>query len=242
MSRYLSGETIQSIADSFLLKSRKPIRDILEKHEINVFHKYKLTENVVENVKKTYVEHGASVTNIAKDYLVDRSVIDRLLGKLKRSRSEQNSIIGANKVKLRGNAPEMSFDEFSRVVRYLTRTTYKHNKLHVNKRNLKLGRQDYVLDHNFSILDGYKLFCATSDYKIVWALAHPANLELVSTRVNAKKNSESWISYYELLERIRDWNWLYSCPYSLYAELGMYKQYDVVIERIGGYENYEKAA
>jgi predicted nucleic acid-binding Zn ribbon protein len=69
-------------------------------------------------------------------------------------------------------------------------------KMYCPNKNIIVG---VVLDHMYSISDGYK---NKIDPNII---AHPANCEIMLNEKNCKKGSKSSISYQELLDRIKSW-------------------------------------
>jgi hypothetical protein len=96
--------------------------------------------------------------------------------------------------KLNTLEPE-SWVYYNMIVRYLTEINYKKYKHIINPLNLKRSRYEYNLDHIFSVAEG---FVQNISPEII---ASVINLQMLSSFENCSKNSESWMSKEELLEK-----------------------------------------
>lgn len=88
---------------------------------------------------------------------------------------------------------KMTFNQYSKLVRTLTRKVYiKHSSI-INPSNLRISKYDYHLDHIVSIFDGWK---NNIDARMIASIV---NLQVIPANANLQKSSKSEIPELELM-------------------------------------------
>jgi hypothetical protein len=231
------GKTLDQISQYYELKSRKPIRDILTRNGIPVTWSIDFDRATNTEVISLY-QSGVGVRGISQKLGVDPCVVKRNLesnGIVIRSQVEQNRIIALNKFV--GNRSDRT--DFAFMCRTLTRYNFRYNKYLINPKNVKLGKQGFEIDHMASIYSAYQYVRRTGRLDTIYLICHPANLQLISPRENARKNTTSWLSRFELFERVQDHNFTYGCPYSRFWDLDELPIYSWFESQIGHFEGYD---
>ena len=81
-----------------------------------------------------------------------------------------------------------------------TERVYKKYKFIINPNNVKRGINTYHLDHNISIKHGFL------NNIPIYMIAHPCNLQMLTSSANTKKQGNSWQTEDELFEKIQKFN------------------------------------
>ena len=91
-----------------------------------------------------------------------------------------------------------SFKQYNAAVRYYTNKIYQQNKLVLDPHSLR--SKEWVLDHIYSVYDGYR------NSVPIETLCHPANLRLIAKTQNSSKGPTSIVTLDELYNSITVYN------------------------------------
>ena len=96
---------------------------------------------------------------------------------------------------------------------HLTRLVYKRYKHLLDPGNLR--SKHWHIDHIYSVHDWWHQLGSLKYPITQLELCHPANMQMLDSTTNIRKNKRSWISATELRRRIREWNRQYGRPFKL---------------------------
>lgn len=242
VSMWNSGQSLTSIATAYGLKAKETVGKLIRPFGIDTTQRILFSDHEVKTIIDLYLLDERGVVGIADLMDLDPVVIRRVLkeNNIKlRTQQEQNTVIGL------GKTPKLEtsgFDcaEFKRVIRLLTEYVYKHNCKRINpEQHLRWGAGN-DLDHVFSLNDGYDLFVESGRFDLIWLLAHPSNLQLLSSSLNRSKHTESWVELDELYLRVQEYNHAYGCPFGRYSDISPYPIYQWIERQIGVCDGYDK--
>ena len=119
------------------------------------------------------------------------------------------------------NDPELKdkFNLYRETVRKISNENFQKYYYDINPDNLKRGK-DYHLDHKFSILDGFL------SKKSPEEIAHPSNLQVISSKENQIKGTKSLISNHSYQKEYKEIKKMKSEKLS-----DRYKIYDLILNK-----------
>jgi hypothetical protein len=106
--------------------------------------------------------------------------------------------------------------EFTARVRAVTNKVYSIYESVVNPKGLRRSKDEYVIDHKYSIHDA---FYNPNNLKVNASLqdiCHPANLRMLKANKNLRKNRKSCLTASQLKVAITEWNKKFGKPFSVY--------------------------
>lgn len=165
-------------------KSKEEIKELTEKNK-NI----KLN-NIDENGLNSYDRMVIKV----KETCLERYGVDNI------RKSPEFIEYSINKRIENGNI--LSMEDKSDIQIYKSFVSFYSNKnfrkyyYFINPKRLKRGRNDYHLDHNYSISEGFR------NNIPIWIICHPCNLQMMDWNENISKNKKCNHTLEELLEKI----------------------------------------
>jgi hypothetical protein len=109
----------------------------------------------------------------------------------------QRNLVAAGITRPKG---QTNLTNYQSQVRRLTMINYNKYKNYINPSNLPRGKKTYHIDHIYSVYDGFTNNIPAN------VIAHPANLQMLSSKQNIIKRTKSHHTVEELMEKIKNFH------------------------------------
>lgn len=228
VSLYNSGEELLEIATSLGFKTRKSISDLVKQQGVKLRprgeHTYAFTDEAVTHIVASY-KNWLDIKWLAALYEVDSSVIVRIL--------RDNGII-VIRWREQWEKTKALYQTRTTDIRSLTTAVYNLYKDVINPEDLPRSNDMFHLDHIYSV---WSTQYNPNNLKFpinIWEVCHPANLRLVCSEENRKKNRRSDFTADQLREEIKAWNEERGDPFFIQD----HHTFKLMRELYGTYDNF----